>query len=293
MGRKTDAKGKGGKGKGDGKCWECGKPGHHAHECTNEPEAKRKREGFVCYGYGDSETSYVTLDWDSEPQQNSHAAGNSGTTDDDCEWATAAKEENEEPDEIQAERVFSAFRQFCRGCAVIDCGATMSTTSVEAMEEVQEDMMEYGDIAEVDDYSDPFKITEAQPSESKFSYANDATAKAGIEVGIPVHDGLLEVDRVNFHVVDIPGNTTPALLGMNWLKKNRCIIDFDKGRIMFKDDPDHRWHKLPQSDKGMLLMSLTRAAVARHWDTTYGYTEARKELIKKECANTVGDVSSE
>ena len=174
---------------------------------------------------------------------------------------------------------------------MIDCGATKSTTSNEAMAEVQTDLIEYEEITETNFIS-------AEESDSCFKYANGGTAAASMKVTVPVSDGLLAGEKPEFHMVDIPSNKTPGLLGMDWLMANKAIIDFYLGRIAFRDAPGV-WHQLPRSDKWMLMVPLTKAALIRQQaQGNYGalngqrraYTKPKSEPVQCVVESTVAAV---
>ena len=108
----------------------------------------------------------------------------------------------------------------------------------------------------------------------------------------------MEGERIPFHVVHIEGNKAPALLGMDWLMKYKCVIDYHLGKISFKDDPNgkHIWYRLPRTEKGLLLMPLTQAAVDRLWNhekDEYVSMVSSKEVNKPEAIATAVQTSSE
>eukprot|EP00969_Alexandrium_andersonii_P102282 4514235-Alexandrium_andersonii.AAC.1 len=72
-----------------------------------------------------------------------------------------------------------------------------------------------------------------------------------------ISDPLDGSHYVKFHVTDSPGNPTPILLGLDFLRSTRggAIVDFANRHITFHDDPSKAW-RLPQTAKGLLKFPL-------------------------------------
>lgn len=47
------------------------------------------------------------------------------------------------------------------------------------------------------------------------------------------------------------------------MRRKRMVVDFEDSKVLFKDRPEH-WHKLPTTEKGLLLLPLTKAAVEHY-----------------------------
>ena len=65
------------------------------------------------------------------------------------------------------------------------------------------------------------------------------------------------------HLIDKEGNDTCPLLSINDLRRLRMVIDYEEGKVMFKDSPDV-WHKLPTTKKGLMMIPLTKEACERY-----------------------------
>ena len=67
---------------------------------------------------------------------------------------------------------------------------------------------------------------------------------------------------LSMHLIDKEGNDTCPLLSINDLRRLRMVIDYEEGKVMFKDSPDV-WHKLPTTNKGLMMIPLTKEACER------------------------------
>ena len=79
----------------------------------------------------------------------------------------------------------------------------------------------------------------------------------------PVTAGLLSGQSLSMHLIEKAGNDTCPLLSINDLRRLRIVIDYDEGKVMFKDSPEV-WHKLPTTRKGLTMIPLTKEACERH-----------------------------
>ena len=144
------------------------------------------------------------------------------------------------------------FSEEFRGCAVLDCGATVGTSSLAALDEIQEDRLTRKEQGEA----------KLAPSQCRFRFANGTGNPASVNVTQPITAGLLEGSQIDLHVVDQPGNLTPPLFSIEDMRKHRLVVDFEENAVSFKDRPGV-WHSLPCTQKGLLLMPLTEEAVQR------------------------------
>ena len=64
------------------------------------------------------------------------------------------------------------------------------------------------------------------------------------------------------HLIDKAGNDTCPLLSINDIRRLRMVIDYEDGKVMFKDNPDV-WHELPTTKKGLMMVPLTKEACDR------------------------------
>ena len=78
----------------------------------------------------------------------------------------------------------------------------------------------------------------------KFGDGGSSTTMACIKQ--PVDYGVAQGRSLNLHVVDKADNATPPLIGLDWMRDNKVLIDVDEGKMMYKDKPD-KWIKLPQT----------------------------------------------
>ena len=79
-----------------------------------------------------------------------------------------------------------------------------------------------------------------------------------------VDEGILAGTEVGFSMVDMPDNETSALIGIDWLKENKVVIDDELSKTRFKEDPARQWHCLLTTDLGLMIILVTREAVERY-----------------------------
>ena len=65
------------------------------------------------------------------------------------------------------------------------------------------------------------------------------------------------------HLIDRKGNDTCPLLSIHDMRILRMVVDYEDGKVMFKDSPDV-WHELPTTKKGLMMVPLTKEACERH-----------------------------
>ena len=114
--------------------------------------------------------------------------------------------------------------------------------------------------------SEPGQPTVSQ-SDRRFRFADGRVDEAQNVVEQPITSGLLAGKSVNMHLIDKAGNDTCPLLSINDLRRLRMVIDYEEGKVMFKDNPDV-WHELPTTKKGLVMIPLTKEACDRHNMTT-------------------------
>lgn len=140
--------------------------------------------------------------------------------------AVAAGEE----DDQRAERAYAACLTQSRGCVVIDSGATAGFVSLNAIDRIQQDRMDWGE-------ESAERRINGSPSTKRFKFARSEGAQAAAKVELPIDEGILAGTEAELNLLDMPNNDTPALFGINCLVKNRVVIDFEGRRITFKGDP--------------------------------------------------------
>ena len=137
-----------------------------------------------------------------------------------------------------------------RGCGILDCGATRGVSSMAAADQLQCDRLAHGEP----------KVAQVSESNRSFKFGEGSSESTKVKITQPVTAGPLSGESLDFHLVDTPNNDTPPLIGVDFLKKKKAVVDFDEGRIKFKGDADSSWHKLPRSERGLLLVPLTEEA---------------------------------
>jgi hypothetical protein len=171
------------------------------------------------------------------------------------EEAFAAEEEHDSEDfgggdEEFKDVAYAAFLEQARGHAIIDSGASSGVSSLNAADRLQRDPLAEGEVDRlvVEDSSKVFRFGNGA--------AKGATKKV---VHMPLENGPFEGRPVEFNIVDQPSNHTPPLVGADFLVKNRVVIDYECGYMMYKDRPDVVY-PLRRSDRHILLAPLTKEA---------------------------------
>ena len=115
-----------------------------------------------------------------------------------------------------------------KGCAIIDSGATAMCSSTAAAEEIQTQPL---------NQSEPGLPT-VSTSDRQFKFADGRVDEAQKAIQQPITSGLLAGESVTMHLIDEAGNDTCPLLSITELRRLRMVIDYEEGKVMFKDKPD-------------------------------------------------------
>ena len=131
-----------------------------------------------------------------------------------------------------------------RGLGIVDCGATASLASIDAMEAIMKVNLEkYG----------RDRVTVLPENRPTFKFGNGQRKERVSTVQLQV-DLADQVGRMELHVHDTPAQ--PALISVKALKNLGAIIDFGVGEcVLSKVDP-HAIVPLETADNGHLLLPL-------------------------------------
>ena len=80
--------------------------------------------------------------------------------------------------------------------------------------------------------------------------------------------------------IDKAGNDSCPVLSINELRRLRMAVDYEEGKVMFKDKPDI-WHELPTTKKGLMMIPLTKEACERYNTTPPPPQPTTKRTQKK------------
>ena len=83
------------------------------------------------------------------------------------------------------------------------------------------------------------------------------------------------------HLIDRKGNDTCSLLSIHDMRILRMVVDYEDDKVMFKDNPNV-WHELPTTNKGLMLIPLTKDACERRAITPPLAATDRQQKPKKE-----------
>ena len=232
-GRPSDSRGRGRKEKGRGRsgardgssssqvCFKCGSNDHWARDCPkmDDGSSNLKKRNLGAYAYGA---------WTCSNPDNSRDEKCSSDwfqVDPLCGTAVSPVQDD---DECEAH---AAFLVEAEGFGVLDCGATSSFGSVEGADDTH--------IPEVDPYGG-----------RSLNFGDVASSKATSLSRLPVRNDALCDFWIRVHLfVDQP-KPTPLMLGMDFLKEQRCVIDYGKDLIQCPMQSDC-WCPLFVSSRGL------------------------------------------
>ena len=220
----TYSSGRGRKGKGRGRsgardgpsssqvCFKCGSDDHWARDCPkmDDGSSNPKKRNLGAYAYGA---------WTCNNPDNSRdekCSSDSFQVDPLCGAAVSPVQDD---DECEAH---AAFLVESEGFGVVDCGASTSFGSVEGAEAL------FSKIHENDT-----RIPEVDPFGGRsFNFGDGASSKATSLSRLRVRNDALGDFWIPVHLfVDQP-KPTPLMLGMDFLKEQRCLIDYGKDLIV-------------------------------------------------------------
>jgi len=144
-----------------------------------------------------------------------------------------------------------------RGCALIDSGATKGVSSEYSMTQL---LMDSGPDAKT--------IVDYNLSESKMGFVvgSGKVIRSQFKTELKGLPGtVLPEDRgYPVHVVsEDEQNHSPIIIGVNFLKKNKVVIDYDTGCMHYKEDP-RTVYKLKQGKNGYLYVPLSPSQCEEH-----------------------------
>jgi len=145
------------------------------------------------------------------------------------------------------------------GCAIVDSGASAGMTSDFVITAMQESYIAKGE--------NMFKTT-VQNSNMVFTIANGKKEKVKHKVDIQPIDDSPFAGRsytVNVNANDVEHNRAPMLIGSDYLARNRCIVDFETGAMVYKDEPTTIHHLKKAPNGHTLLMPITRDQCEQHY----------------------------
>ena len=149
------------------------------------------------------------------------------------------------------------------GCAIMDSGATAGVVSLSAADDIQEQRLRQGE---------PHESTVTE-STKIFRLGDGHAEKASVTISQPVTAGLLKGQTLDLHCIDKRGNDTLPLFPISEMKRLGMVVDFEQSSISFKSQPG-KWHKMPTTPKGLMLIPITKEAVEQFQDQANAVTSA-------------------
>ena len=113
-------------------------------------------------------------------------------------------------------------------------------------------------------------IPTVSPSDRRFRFGDGNSEPALNKMTQPITAGILQGQKVDFHMIDKTGNETLPLYPITEMRTNRMVVDYESNKIMFKDKPGE-WHELSTTggERRLMLTPLTQEAVDRYSPQTY------------------------
>ena len=157
---------------------------------------------------------------------------------------------------------------------MLNSGATCGVTSLAAADDIQEQRLRRGEP----------QAPSIPSSEKVFKLGDGHSEPASATIHQPVTAGLLKGQTLDLHLIDKKGNDTLPLFPISEMRKRKMVIDYENDSVCFKDHPS-KWHKLPTTKKGLLLLPLTEEAVDR-------FSEDIHHAFSSTCSSTHSPPSS-
>jgi len=133
--------------------------------------------------------------------------------------------------------------------------------------------------------------TEVQKSNTTFTIADGNKVKIDFKVPIrPIDESPFAGRSYDVHVnAKEPTNNAPMLIGSDYLKSNRCIVDFDTGVMIYKDDPNIVHHLRTGENGHTLLMPISRDQCEKYYYKT-NLTDSHDHVLQATVASLVDAV---
>jgi len=150
-----------------------------------------------------------------------------------------------------------------QGCALLDSGASAGATSDNILQAMHDAYRAEGDKG--------LYSTKLEKSNMSMIIANGDVVKVDFKVPIqPIEESPFAGRGYLVHVnANNPRNRAPMLIGTDFLKEHRCIVDFELGYLIYKDDPTTVHHLRFARNGHTLLMPITRDQCEKSYYKTH------------------------
>ena len=261
-------------------CFKCGKPGHLMAECPDKDIVGAKRQR-VNVGVDDDGSSYPDDQWyeDDYSYDAGYVAYDLGQlpTDDEnlfcgqcidnsqptlryecCQFDHRVNQDysydKQRTNDQHEDKALATFSRDHEGYAIVDTGCTIGCAGGKSLERLWLQVRDEEERNIIDHH-------EIQQSQVNFGTAG-GNSRAELQATLrPDTSGPLQGP---YNVQVLPAATDcPILLGMDYLRSKRAVIDCELGTMVYKDEPD-TVHRLKRANNGLLMIPLTASGMTSY-----------------------------
>jgi len=150
-----------------------------------------------------------------------------------------------------------------RGCALLDSGASTGLAPDTALNYLMEECPEMIDKNSLD--MNP-KVSGIMVGDGKF-----VRPQSNVALNACAHTVLPKDSQYRVNVLTEPkGNRAPIIIGMDFLREHKVIVDFELGKMWYKNDPTVIY-TLKRAPNGLLFFPLSKAEADKHLKVEHNY----------------------
>ena len=143
-----------------------------------------------------------------------------------------------------------------KGCALIDSGVSLGLAPDIALNHLMDESPEVINAESLDMHP---KATGIMVGDGKVIRPKSCVALNACE-----HTALPKGSQYKINVLTEPeGNRSPIIIGMDFLRQHRVVVDFDLGKMWYKDQPTVVY-TLKRAQNGLLYFPLSRSEAEKY-----------------------------